>query len=302
MFCRSSSLSHGLVCSMWLWYFLIILTFCSYITQFLRSRRLFKMGIYQPYVMPLVMPQPGFWSDSIHFRVLILFGALSGNGKISCWQAFNNARDSIQEAFCYLRPMSLKSRATGVLEEYVCKLYQSDADNVWLTEWRWWMFWRKKLNCVTYHLQELRFSKVSNVGIINSSLGNPHPTLILTNQCLTTMVWRGTVINIFLLWRHYLLILKPHLQLIKCLCSKSECQTSRCKCKAKHLYCTELCWGPMLDIASEQLAMTFELPFSCGSGISLLYQQEGLTVRFWPLKDQILDDSIIVECKRKFRL
>ena len=96
----SSSRCHGVVCSLWLWYFLIILTyyfwrgienwlfafivlqmycyykcsvalphgavgwsavcdcgiswsysltFCSYITQFLRSWRLFKMTIYQPW-------------------------------------------------------------------------------------------------------------------------------------------------------------------------------------------------------------------------------------------------------------
>ena len=120
------------------------LTFCSYITQFLRSGRLFKLAIYQPFAVPLVMPQPWFWSDSIHFRVLILYGSLSGNGKISCWQAFSNARDSIQEAFCYLQPVSLKSSVTDALEEYVSKLYQQDVDIVWLTEWRWWMFFRKK--------------------------------------------------------------------------------------------------------------------------------------------------------------
>ena len=41
-----------------------------------------------------------------------------------------NARDSIQEAFCYLHPVSLKSSLTDALEEYVSKLYQPDADIV----------------------------------------------------------------------------------------------------------------------------------------------------------------------------
>ena len=95
---------------------------------------------------------------------------------------------------------------------------------------------KKKLNGETYHLQELRFSKVSNVYIINSSFGNPHLTLILINQCLTIIVGSGTVINIFP---------SPDpeapLQLIKCGCSKSVCLTSRCKCKANHLYGTDLC-------------------------------------------------------------
>ena len=31
------------------------------------------------------------------------------------------------------------------------------------------------------------------------------------------------------------------LQLIKCGCSMSVCETSRCKYKANHLYCTDLC-------------------------------------------------------------
>ena len=115
------------------------LTFCSYITQFLRSWRLLKMAIYQPFAMPLVMPQPWFWSDSINFWVLILSCSLSGNGNISFWQAFSNARDSIQEAFCSLHPVSLKSSVTGALEEYV------NRRRYCLTEWRWWMFWRKKL-------------------------------------------------------------------------------------------------------------------------------------------------------------
>ena len=37
---------------------------------------------------------------------------------------------TIQEALCYLRPVSLKSSVTDALEEYVCKLYQPDAEIV----------------------------------------------------------------------------------------------------------------------------------------------------------------------------
>ena len=97
----------------------------SYITLFLRSGSVFKMAIYQPFAMPYIMSQPGFWSDSIRFRVLKLTGSLSGNGKVSCWrdsamQGFSNARDAFQEAFCYLRPISLESGVTDALEEYVC--------------------------------------------------------------------------------------------------------------------------------------------------------------------------------------
>ena len=54
----------------------------------------------------------------------------------------------------------------------------------------------EKMDCKNYHHQELYFSKVSNVRNINASFGNPHLTLILTNQCLTIMVGSGTVIYI----------------------------------------------------------------------------------------------------------
>ena len=49
-------------------------------------------------------------------------------------QGFSNARDAFQEAFCYLRPVHLEISVTDALEEYVCKLYQSDAHVVRLTE------------------------------------------------------------------------------------------------------------------------------------------------------------------------
>ena len=49
-------------------------------------------------------------------------------------EVFSNARDSIQEAFCYLRPAHLESNVTDALKEYVCKLYQSEDDVVRLTE------------------------------------------------------------------------------------------------------------------------------------------------------------------------
>ena len=83
----------------------------------------------------------------MYLWMLILIGSLSGNGNISCWQTFSYTRDAIQEAFCNLRPMSLESTVKDALEEYVCKLYQPDANIVRLTELRWWMFWIKKSNC-----------------------------------------------------------------------------------------------------------------------------------------------------------
>ena len=59
------------------------------------------------------------------------------------------------------------------------------------------------------------------------------------------------------------------LQLIKCGCSMSVCETSRCKYKANHLYCTDLCCCGVEEDSCKLLPviimlMTFEQLFSRG--------------------------------------
>ena len=181
------------------------------------------------------------------FSVLTLTGPLSGNGILSCGQAFSNARDAIQKAFCYLRPMPLFSRVTDALEEYVCKLYHSDTGIVRLTELRWWMFWRKK------ELQKLPpsravFLEVSNVRNINALFGNPHLTLILTNQMPDIYRWKRDCDKYIAFMKTLPPAPEAPLQPIKCGCSKSVCETCRCKYKASQLYCTDLyCCGAEED-------------------------------------------------------
>ena len=59
------------------------------------------------------------------------------------------------------------------------------------------------------------------------------------------------------------------LQLIKCGCSMSVFETSRCKYEVNHLYCTDLCYyGAEEDsckiLAVVNMLMHFEQLFSCG--------------------------------------
>ena len=59
------------------------------------------------------------------------------------------------------------------------------------------------------------------------------------------------------------------LQLIKCDCCMSVCETSRCKYKANQLYCTDLCCCGAEEDACKMLPtinilMTIEKLFSCG--------------------------------------
>ena len=68
------------------------------------------------------MSQPGLWSNSMHFQVLILTSSMSGKSKKSYWQAFSYARDSIHEAFFHLGSVPLESTVADALEKYICKL------------------------------------------------------------------------------------------------------------------------------------------------------------------------------------
>ena len=59
------------------------------------------------------------------------------------------------------------------------------------------------------------------------------------------------------------------LQLIKCGCSMSVCETSRCKYKVNHLYCTALCCRGAEEDSCKilpvvNMLMTFEQLFSFG--------------------------------------
>ena len=64
------------------------------------------------------------------------------------------------------------------------------------------------------------------------------------------------------------------LQLMKCSCSMSVCETSRCKCKVNHLYCTDLCCRGAEEDSCKilpvfNMLMTFEHYFHVDSDISL---------------------------------
>ena len=123
--------------------------------------------------------------------------SMSGKGKVSCWQAFTNDGDAIQEAFCNFGSVTLESSVTDALERYICKLYQPDTAIVRLTELRWWMFRRKQAES-----NKLPPSRAVILERVKRSqyqciIWKSAPTLILTYQCLIIMVGSGTVINIF---------------------------------------------------------------------------------------------------------
>ena len=79
--------------------------------------------------MPLVMSQPGLWSNSMHFQVLT--SSMSGKSKKSYWQAFSNARDSIHEVFFHLGSVPLESTMADALEYYICKLSWLLSSRLW---------------------------------------------------------------------------------------------------------------------------------------------------------------------------
>ena len=64
-----------------------------------------------------MMSQPGLWSNSMHFQVLILSSPMSGKCKKSYWQVFSYAGDSIHEAFFHLDAVPLESTVADALEK-----------------------------------------------------------------------------------------------------------------------------------------------------------------------------------------
>ena len=56
-----------------------------------------------------MMPQPGLWSNSVHFQVLVLTSSMPGKSMKSYWQAISYAGDSIHEAFFHLGSVPLES-------------------------------------------------------------------------------------------------------------------------------------------------------------------------------------------------
>ena len=62
-----------------------------------------------------MMPQPGLWSNSMHFQVLVLTSSMSGKSKKSYWQAFSYAGDSSHEAIFHLDSGPLESNVADAL-------------------------------------------------------------------------------------------------------------------------------------------------------------------------------------------
>ena len=62
------------------------------------------------------MSQPGLWSNSMHFQVLVLTSSMSEKSKKSYWQAFSYPRDSIHEAFFHSGSVLLESTVADALE------------------------------------------------------------------------------------------------------------------------------------------------------------------------------------------
>lgn len=168
-------------------------------------------------------------------------GSMSGKGKISCWQAFSNAGDAIIEAFCNLGSIPLESTVSDALEGYVCKLYQPDTTIMRLTELRWWMFRRKQAE--SHKLPPTRaafhesLKRAQYQCIIWKAASEPNPDIPVPEN----YGWKRDGDK----YIPVMTTLPPApdtlLQLVKCGCSKTACETSRCKCKANNLFCTDLC-------------------------------------------------------------
>ena len=79
------------------------------------SSSFLDQGLIKDVSVSLVMSQPGLWSNSMHFQVLVLTSSI-GKSKTLYWQVFSYAGDSIHEAFFHRGSVSLESTVADALE------------------------------------------------------------------------------------------------------------------------------------------------------------------------------------------
>ena len=120
------------------------------------------------------------------------------------------------------------------------------------------MFWRKKLNCKNYHNQELYFSKVASVRNINAYFRKSTPDINPDKPMPDNHCWKRDC-DKYIVFRATLPpASEATLQPIKCGCSRSVYETSRCKIYIVPISAVvEQKRTHVKNIASEQYAYDF---------------------------------------------
>lgn len=169
-------------------------------------------------------------------------GRFAGKSKFTCWKIFQSVSNDIKTAFVSLGKSELPSSDTEAkIEQFVCALYDRDTCLTSVAEVRW------KLFCKTQ-------AEAEKLPPTNGAL---HQKILRAHY--QSMIWSADIVpkpdlpppsNYGWTERDGLYEPVPTLippapdsvvELVRCQCSKSKCETTRCTCKQHKLHCTEMC-------------------------------------------------------------
>ena len=169
-------------------------------------------------------------------------GCFSGKGKPSWWKVFDQSNDDVLNAFVNLMScIPISDSNISKIDQFVCKLYSPSTKSNSIADLRWWMFHKK--NCQSEKLPPTMDALEQAIKRAQHQANIWANAIIANPEALNPESFGWKIIdNLF----HPVMSTLPPapeaiVELIKCGCLKSKCESARCKCVANKLSCCELC-------------------------------------------------------------
>lgn len=167
--------------------------------------------------------------------------SLVGKGKLSFWKAFNSSGQTTLNAFTSLGSSeTVSADIARELEAFTCKVYCNDTNIKTLSALRWWMFTTKQTLGEKLPPTQGAFipalKRINYQAMVWAQDDQQHPKLPSPDG----HGWQMEDGQLVPVMCELPCAPTSILQLIKCSCTKSRCNTA-CKCRANNLPCTEMC-------------------------------------------------------------
>ena len=171
-------------------------------------------------------------------------GSFSGKGKITCWNAINEASEDIFHAISSLGTSNIPSDETvAAIEWLVCQFFLPKTDITKVSELRRWLFKKKQAQSERLPptfaalYQAILRSHYQLLVWNNDDVANP----VLPSPSDFGWKWEEDEKS----WTPVMTTLPPApnaiVHLVRCNCQKQRCSNNRCQCRKASLNCTEHC-------------------------------------------------------------
>ena len=165
--------------------------------------------------------------------------SFAGKGKKTCYKALSSSPEFIEAFAAVGVDFSISDQLVGLMEKYVCTLYNSKDDNVNQA--------RYNLFCNTTPLEK---SLPPNLDALTQHTKRANYQACIWKQSLNPMVqlpspdengWKKEDGKLCVEWLTGLPAPQEILKLTHCSCKKTACGNTRCSCCKAQLRCTPLC-------------------------------------------------------------